>query len=76
MPEQDYMNKPYCLECIVKHLSRAEHHQEDLVTSSRDNPALRADAQDVLDQIRDLRKRADELRVEEMMRKKEEEVLT
>jgi TolA-binding protein len=70
MPEENYMNKPYCLECMVKHLSRAEHHGEDLVTASRDNPELRQKAQEILDQTRDMRKQIDEMRVNELAMQK------
>jgi hypothetical protein len=73
MPEESYMSKPYCLECQTKHLNRAEHHAEDLVTSAQDDPELREEAQDMLDQIRGMRKRVDELRINELARRKLEE---
>lgn len=70
MGEETYMNKEYCLECMGKHSQRLEHHAEDLFTSSRDNPELREIATDFLDKARDLRKTIDNLRIEELSKKK------
>jgi hypothetical protein len=69
MPEKDYMNKPYCLECMSKHAQRMEHHGEDLVSASKDDPELRETAQELLDKQRDIRKEIDNLRVEERAKK-------
>lgn len=63
--EETYMDKGYCLECGTKHANRLEHHLEDLVTSSKENPNLRMEAQDMLDQVREMRKKLDELRIKE-----------
>lgn len=70
MSEETYMNKAYCLECATKHSNRLEHHFEDLVTATKDNPNLRQEAQNMLDKIREIRKRIDELRINEMAKKK------
>jgi len=70
MGEEGYINKPYCLECETKHLNRAEHHAEDLVTASADDPAMRQNAQKMLDNIRKMRKQVDEMRIEELAKKK------
>lgn len=43
-----------------------------MVTSSKDNPELRATAQALLDQVRDIRKRIDEMRIEELAKKRAE----
>jgi hypothetical protein len=43
-----------------------EHHLEDLQTASRDNPELREKAQEMLDQIRDIRKEIDQLRIQQL----------
>jgi len=66
MGEETYMNKNYCLECGTKHINRLEHHLEDLQTATRDNPELREKAQEMLDQIRDIRKEIDQLRIEQL----------
>jgi predicted RNase H-like nuclease (RuvC/YqgF family) len=66
MGEEGYMNKNYCLECGTKHINRLEHHLEDLQTATRDDPEMRKKAQDMLDQIRDLRKELDQLRIEQL----------
>lgn len=71
--EKGYINAPYCLECQTKHLSRAEHHGEDLVTATQDNPEMRQEAQEMLDNIRQMRKRVDEIRINELARKKLDE---
>lgn len=71
MPEKDYLNPNYCLECMEKHSNRLEHHLEDLVTATKDNPALRSEAQDLLDRTRELRKAVDELRIREIAKLKE-----
>lgn len=68
--EETYMNKTYCLECATKHSNRLEHHLEDLQTSTKDNPEMRADAQNLLDQIRDVRKKIDILRVNQLAKEK------
>jgi hypothetical protein len=70
------MDKGYCLECLNKHLSRAEHHSEDLWTSSKDNPQLRVEAQEMLDQIREFRKRIDAMRIDELAKKKADALTT
>ncbi|MEM1543718.1 MAG: hypothetical protein QW795_03450 [Candidatus Bathyarchaeia archaeon] len=69
MGEEIYMNKNYCLECGTKHVSRLEHHLEDLVTSSKDDKELREQAQDLLDKVRDIRKVLDEMRIRELAKK-------
>jgi TolA-binding protein len=71
--EKGYMDKGFCMDCLNKHLSRAEHHGEDFITGTRDDPELRQQAQEMLDQIRDMRKRVDNLRIEALARKKIEE---
>jgi len=43
-----------------------------MVTSTKDSPELRAEAQNILDQIRDIRKKIDEMRLEAMARKRAE----
>jgi hypothetical protein len=70
MGEQTYMDKGYCLECMGKHSRDLEHHLEDFVTSSKDNPDLRAEAQVMVDAVRDIRKNIDDLRLDELARKK------
>jgi hypothetical protein len=70
MGEQNYMDKVYCLECMSKHSNRLEHHCEDLLTSSKDRPELRKIAQEMLDQSRDMRKAVDELRIDELAKKR------
>jgi len=70
MGEETYMNIGYCLECGTKHANRIEHHLEDFVTATKDNPRLRAIAQELLDKQREIRKRLDELRIEELAKKK------
>jgi hypothetical protein len=45
-----------------------------MVTSTKDEPELRAEAQGLLDQVRDIRKRIDEMRIEEMAKKRAESV--
>lgn len=74
MGEETYMDKGYCLECMTKHSRDFEHHAEDLVTASKNNPNLRDVAQDIVDNARDLRKQVDELRVEEYAKKKLKQV--
>lgn len=68
--EETYMDKPYCLECSVKHGRDVEHHLSDLVTSSKNDPRLREKAQTLLDNQRDIRKALDEMRIEELANKK------
>jgi predicted outer membrane protein len=70
MGEETYMDKEYCLECATKHSNRLEHHLEDLVTSQKDNPELRSEAQEMLDKIREIRKRIDDMRINELAYKK------
>jgi len=70
MGEESYMSKPYCLECMGKHANRFEHHSEDLWTASTDDPKLRAEAEKILDAARKLRKKIDEIRVEQLALKK------
>jgi hypothetical protein len=69
MGEETYMNKPYCLECGVKHSRDAEHHLGDLVTASKDDPEMREKAQELLDKQRDIRREIDNLRIEERAKK-------
>lgn len=69
MGEEVYMDKGYCLECGTKHISRVEHHLEDLVTSSKDDKELREKAQELLDRTREIRKVLDELRIKEMAKR-------
>jgi hypothetical protein len=73
MGEAAYMKPEYCLECAGKHSNRLEHHFEDMVTATENNPDLRQEAQEMLDNIRQMRKKVDELRIKEMARKKLEE---
>ena len=70
MPEETYMNKAYCLECATKHSRDLEHHLEDLVTASKDNPQLRQWAQEMVDKTREIRKQIDELRIRELAKMK------
>jgi hypothetical protein len=69
MGEQKYMDKGFCLDCMEKHAQRMEHHGEDMVTATADDPELRQKAQEVLDAQREIRKRVDEIRVEEKAKK-------
>lgn len=69
MGEEIYMDKEYCLECGTKHISRVEHHLEDLVTSSKDDKETRALAQELLDKAREIRKVLDEMRIKELAKK-------
>jgi erythromycin esterase-like protein len=66
MPEEEYINPAYCLECLTKHGNRVEHHLEDLVTASKDDPELRRQAQEMLDKAREIRKQVDDLRIKEL----------
>jgi predicted nuclease with TOPRIM domain len=70
MGEETYMDKEYCLECATKHSNRLEHHLEDLQTATANNPELRTEAQNLLDNIRQIRKRIDTLRIEELAKKR------
>jgi len=72
---ETYMDKGYCLECGVKHTRDVEHHLEDLITASKDNPELRELGQDLVDRIREIRRQLDDLRVNELARKKLEQML-
>jgi|GEM_PF-6706512 TolA-binding protein len=70
MGEEGYMNKNFCLECSSKHANRLEHHFEDMVTATHNEPELRQQAQEMLDQIRQMRKKIDEVRINELAKKK------
>jgi hypothetical protein len=70
MPENDYMDKKYCLECATKHANRLEHHYEDIVSASKDDPQMRQNAQNMLDKVRELRKETDEMRINELAKGK------
>jgi queuine/archaeosine tRNA-ribosyltransferase len=71
--EDEYVKPQYCLSCSAKHSRDLEHHLEDLETGSKENPELRQQAREMIDQIRDVRKRIDDLRIESLARKKLEE---
>jgi hypothetical protein len=66
MSEEKYIKPEYCLECSSKHANRLEHHYEDIVTATKDNPRLREQAQNILDDVREIRKKTDEIRIEEL----------
>lgn len=51
------------------------HHLEDLITGSKDKPELRELARQMVDKVRDLRRDIDELRINELARKKIKEIV-
>lgn len=75
MPEETYVNKPYCLECASKHSNRSEHHFEDLLTATKDDPDMREKAQELLDAQRNIRKEVDEMRIEEKAKQRLQETV-
>jgi cytochrome c553 len=68
--EDDYVKPSYCLSCAGKHSRDLEHHLEDLETGSKDNPEMREQARDLIDEARDIRRKVDEMRIEELAKKK------
>jgi len=72
--EDAYVAPSYCLSCSAKHSRDLEHHLEDLETGSKENPEMREQARDMIDDARDLRRRIDEMRIEELAKKKVKEV--
>jgi hypothetical protein len=47
-----------------------KYPQEDLVTGSRNNEQMKQQAQEMVEQMRDIRRKIDELRINELARKK------
>jgi len=68
--EDAYVAPSYCLSCSAKHSRDLEHHLEDLETGSRGNPELREQARDMIDQARELRRKIDEMRIDELAKQK------
>jgi hypothetical protein len=66
--EDEYIKPTYCLSCSAKHSRDLEHHLEDLETGS--SGRMRQDARDMIDQARNLRRRIDNMRIEELAKKK------
>ncbi len=73
MAEDEYVKPTFCLSCSAKHSRDLEHHLEDLETGTRNDPQMRQAARELIDQARDLRRKIDELRINELARKKLEE---
>ena len=69
MGESTYINPEFCLECATKHSRDLEHHLEDGVTATRGMPE-RERFQDLVDRIRLLRKDIDDMRINELAKKK------
>jgi hypothetical protein len=72
--DDDYVKPAFCLSCSAKHSRDLEHHLEDLETGTEDDPELRQQAREMIDQARNIRKRIDDLRIEALARKKLEQV--
>jgi hypothetical protein len=52
------------------------HHLEDLNTGAKDNPELREEAQQMVDQVREVRRKIDEIRVNELAEEKAKKMLS
>jgi predicted ribosome quality control (RQC) complex YloA/Tae2 family protein len=55
---------------MEKHAQRMEHHGEDFLVATKDDPELREKAQKLLDQQRDIRKEIDEIRIDQLAEEK------
>ena len=57
-----------------KVLNTPIHHLEDLETGSKDNPEMREQARELIDQAREIRRKVDEMRIDELAKKKLQDV--
>lgn len=67
MSTMPYQDLGFCLECAYNHIRDTEHHLEDAVKFGKGNPD-RAKFQELLDQVRIVRKEVDKLRMEQIER--------
>jgi len=73
MAEDEYVKPQFCLSCSAKHSRDLEHHLEDLETGTRENPEMRQQARELIDQARELRRKIDQMRIDDLARKKLEQ---
>jgi len=68
--EDAYVDPKFCISCAGKHSRDLEHHLEDAITGSKDNPELRQEAQQMVDQVREIRRKIDEIRIDQLAEEK------